>query len=114
MTVLGMESQMPRLQALALSLSGCSKKGGVTCMTCHNPHQDAGATPRATYNAQCVSCHNPSTPTHQSCPEQPAGDCVSCHMPAQDVGMPTSPKFRTHWIKVWREMQVPSASTSRP
>ena len=82
-------------------MSGCFKVGHVTCVSCHDVHQNADDTPRQVYNQRCMSCHTPGRADQKSCPPRPTGDCVSCHMPAQDVGMPTAPKFRTHWIKTW-------------
>lgn len=96
-------SQIPRMQSVALSLSRCFSVGKVTCMSCHDVHQNADDTPRKVYNQRCMSCHTPGNQAQKSCPPRPTGDCVSCHMPAQEVGMPTAPKFRTHWIKEWPE-----------
>ncbi len=96
----GMAVQLPRMQSVALSYSACFKKGGLTCVTCHNPHGDAASVTHTEYNAKCVSCHSGPAP-QRPCPVQPQGDCVNCHMPSQDVGMPTSPRFRNHWIRAW-------------
>ena len=96
------QTQLPRLQGLALSQSPCFTNSGgrLSCLTCHSPHGDAEQT-RAGYNRACTSCHTGSSPDQRQCSLAPTGDCVSCHMPAQPVGMPTGLKYRTHWIKVW-------------
>jgi hypothetical protein len=101
LTMPGMQAQLPRMQSLALSMSACFKKGGITCVSCHNPHRDAADVSTAEYNARCLSCHQPVTAAQVACPVQPHGDCVSCHMPAQEVGIPSGPRFRNHWIKAW-------------
>lgn len=96
-------SQLPRLQGAALALSACFKKsnGQLTCVTCHNPHRNAQRETNAQYNQICSSCHTPGAAEQVSCRVQPQGDCISCHMPLQEVLMPTNPRFRTHWIKLW-------------
>ncbi len=96
----GMAEQLPRMQSVAMSMSGCFKKGGLSCVTCHDPHGDARDVTQAQYNAKCASCHDGSA-GKPPCPVRPRGDCVSCHMPLQDVGLPTAPRFRNHWIKAW-------------
>jgi hypothetical protein len=95
-------SQLPRLQGLALSQSLCFTNSGgkLSCITCHDPH-DQTPPARSVYNSKCVSCHDGAAADHRPCRIDPKGDCVSCHMPAQGVGMPFGLKYRTHWIKVW-------------
>jgi hypothetical protein len=96
-------TQLPRFQKVALDKSRCSREGHVTCMHCHDPHENADEVPRDTYNGVCRSCHAAPTPSAQrSCPVQPRGDCVSCHMPLQGIGLPNDHRFHNHWIKVWK------------
>jgi hypothetical protein len=101
----GVAAQLPRLQSVALSFSVCFRKGGVSCMTCHDPHEDADAERLVDYDRKCVSCHTPGKATHVACAAQRTSDCVSCHMPEQDINMPGQVRFRNHWIKVWPAMQ---------
>lgn len=95
-------SQLPRLQGLALSQSLCftNSEGRLSCLTCHDPH-DQSPKPESYYNGKCMSCHSGASPEQHACRVEPRGDCVSCHMPAQPVGMPFGLRYRTHWIKVW-------------
>lgn len=95
-------SQLPRLQGLALSQSPCFTNSGgrLSCITCHDPH-DQTPRPVSFYNAKCVSCHGGASLDQPACRVEPQGNCVSCHMPAQKVRMPFGLSYRTHWIKVW-------------
>jgi len=96
------KSQLPRLQGLALSQSRCftQSKGELSCLTCHDVH-DQTPRPLSFHNARCISCHDAASADHPACPKAPTGNCVSCHMPAQTVGMPFDLRYRNHWIKVW-------------
>lgn len=66
--------------AYRLRQSLCYIKGGITCSTCHDPHQPLKKDPRlAGVVSICLGCHQRHTPSN---------DCVRCHMPsrrAQDV-----------------------------
>jgi hypothetical protein len=66
--------------AYRLRQSLCYIKGGITCSTCHDPHQPLKKDPRlANVVSICLSCHTRHTASN---------DCVRCHMPprrAQDV-----------------------------
>ncbi|HEU4754872.1 MAG TPA: multiheme c-type cytochrome [Armatimonadota bacterium] len=94
--------QLPRLQGLALAQSLCftNSNGKLSCITCHDPH-DQKPQSRGSYNSKCMSCHSGTSVEQRACPIEPQGDCVSCHMPAQPVGMPFNIKYANHWIKVW-------------
>jgi tetratricopeptide (TPR) repeat protein len=75
-------------QAYRLRKSGCFLKSQMTCITCHNPHQELiGAKATGHYVAICVGCH---TKAHAS--GEPVGrpevarastekpNCLTCHM----------------------------------
>jgi predicted CXXCH cytochrome family protein len=66
--------------AYRLRQSPCYIKGGITCSTCHDPHQPLKKDPRlASVVSICLGCHERHTASN---------DCVRCHMPArrtQDV-----------------------------
>jgi len=63
-----------------LSQSKCFIKGGITCISCHDPHQPLDKDPRlANVTGVCLQCHK----RHND-----SNECVSCHMPqrrTQDV-----------------------------
>ncbi|MGA8810029.1 MAG: cytochrome c3 family protein [Thermoanaerobaculia bacterium] len=66
--------------AYRLRQSLCYIKGGITCSTCHDPHQPLKKDPRlANIVSICLGCHTRHTASN---------DCVRCHMSprrAQDV-----------------------------
>ncbi len=85
-------------QARALSLSECFVQSGAgfSCLSCHDPHQDAAASdPR--YERTCLSCHALGTGPAAPCPVNQRSNCVGCHMPKVVRGdLP----LLDHWIRV--------------
>lgn len=72
--------------AYRLRQSLCFVKGGITCISCHDPHQPLKKDPRlANVTSVCLGCHG----RHESkAANIAADDCVACHMPrrrTQDV-----------------------------
>jgi predicted CXXCH cytochrome family protein len=66
--------------AYRLRQSLCFIKGGITCISCHDPHQPLAKDKRlANVTSVCLGCHERHTSND---------DCTSCHMPrrrTQDV-----------------------------
>jgi predicted CXXCH cytochrome family protein len=66
--------------AYRLRQSACYIKGGITCTSCHDPHQPLKKDARlANVVSVCLGCHQRHTESN---------DCVRCHMPSrrtQDV-----------------------------
>lgn len=75
---------------------------GLRCVSCHNPHAEAGAQNRSRYNRICGDCHRPDKPQQIACTEPMAArqerqnDCVACHMPAVKAGNIDLPHTATH------------------
>jgi predicted CXXCH cytochrome family protein len=73
--------------------SSCFRKGGATCVSCHDPHhQDAASNPTSLLflgdpNRMCTQCHaefkNAATLRQHTrhLPGSEGSQCVSCHMP---------------------------------
>ncbi len=102
-----------RYQASSFVLSRCytESASGFSCVTCHNPHQNA-ETSSAFYESRCVTCHpaarspGPSPPagshrTGAPCPVNPAKGCLTCHMPRVKDAVPRT-EFTDHRIRVHR------------
>jgi hypothetical protein len=69
------------VEALALSLCKRRSGDGLSCITCHDPHVQPGASGKASYyRARCIGCHTPLARNHH--PDQQ--DCTTCHMPRSD------------------------------
>jgi hypothetical protein len=100
-----------RFQAYGLMKSRCFVDGGrsLSCITCHNPHTDAGTNPRP-YEAVCLSCHSAAKRSAavggavagRVCPVNRATGCIGCHMPKRAVfvtnNVPT--QMADHYIHV--------------
>ncbi len=90
------DARNARDQTLRLAASKCflRSNGRLTCLTCHNPHQELERD-GAAYDARCRTCH--ANPAHR----QPvaAQACVSCHMP--EVAAGPYLKFANHRIAVY-------------
>ena len=103
-----------RFQALTMPRSRCytESAGGLSCLTCHDPHKDAETDP-AYYESRCLACHSSTTadpPRHAAlppgrakvpCPVNPARDCLKCHMPKTE-SKPHRASFTDHQIRVHR------------
>jgi cytochrome c-type biogenesis protein CcmH/NrfG len=109
----------PRFASPSLAWSACytESDGGLSCMSCHDPHKDAEQSP-AFYEARCLACHSngspaaaPSGPPDRKfpvrppkmrpsvCPIQPARACLDCHMPKVGGIVPHA-RFTDHHIRV--------------
>ena len=50
-----------RFQPIGLAASRCFQKSGrLSCITCHDPHENAASGESSHYSAKCVSCHSAS------------------------------------------------------
>jgi hypothetical protein len=95
-------------QPYRLERSKCWNNGDsrLTCIACHNPHEQVQTEPSA-YDAVCLSCHTTAgeklaaAHPQKACPVQ-TKDCVSCHMPKVYVPEMHT-KFTDHRIRIARE-----------
>ncbi|MBE7170366.1 MAG: hypothetical protein INR73_07235 [Williamsia sp.] len=107
-------------QLQLLGMSRCYQQTGMTCMTCHNPHDEGKGTNG--YIATCMNCHRQSshalemlkeTRTQDARSGMQRPDCLDCHMPLQasktiyfsnSTGAKVIPYYlRTHRIAVYKD-----------
>jgi predicted CXXCH cytochrome family protein len=89
-------------QVPALSNSECFIQSGadVTCVDCHNPHQDSKQVAQTSVQT-CLRCHSAGVQQHASlCPVNASNGCVGCHMP---VVSRNAFHLTDHWIRVHPE-----------
>ena len=96
------EAQDPasvRFQLVGLSASACflvSKR--LTCVICHDPHQDAARTAEP-YVAICAGCHTAPAAAIAACRRNTRQNCLPCHM-QKSTPLPHL-TFTDHRIRVY-------------
>jgi mono/diheme cytochrome c family protein len=105
-----------------LAASKCFKNSQMTCLSCHNPHENE-AGKLALFSQRCITCHgggNDKNNGHEKICKLTASigpaiknNCIDCHAPEQPSKaiamllqgneMPTSATMRSHFIKIYPE-----------
>ncbi|HSR70389.1 MAG TPA: multiheme c-type cytochrome [Acidobacteriota bacterium] len=88
-------------QVTALANSDCyiQSNAGLSCLDCHNPHENA-AKGDPIYVRTCLRCHTQARPEAVLCPVNSSDGCIGCHMP-EDVQQDNF-HLTDHWIRVVR------------
>ena len=89
-----------RHQPLYLEQSRCfrASAGGLSCITCHRPHEVLQRAVPAYYRQKCLDCHRQ---IGSSCGTPAESNCVTCHMPLASANSQLG--FTNHWIGIYRE-----------
>jgi predicted CXXCH cytochrome family protein len=105
-------------QVEALSQSTCRKKSGegMSCMSCHDPHQSPTKKDRvAYYRGKCLVCHGATFGARHNANQQ---DCVECHMPTLQSSDVAHTQVTDHRIsrrpQLSRQMQDAAMQKSPP
>ncbi|MEO6218928.1 MAG: multiheme c-type cytochrome [Ginsengibacter sp.] len=99
-----------------LSLSKCFIKSNMTCITCHNTHENENGKIEL-FSKRCMTCHSEGhiklCKMTTSIGPSITQNCIDCHMPKQvsnavsvylqDSAVPTPALMRTHLIKIYPE-----------
>jgi hypothetical protein len=89
-----------RHEPVYLSQSACFRRGKLSCLTCHEPHDpmkhDSGY-----YNSKCSACHSKvNTPSPKPvCLADQSANCIDCHMPR--ISPQSFLTFTNHWIGIY-------------
>ena len=88
-----------RMAPIGLMASRCFQESkGLSCLTCHDPHENARVRSDPAYTARCLTCHSETARTKSHCARPAERDCVGCHMPAAKLGQYL--QFTDHRIRV--------------
>lgn len=86
-----------RFAPVGLMASRCFQQSHkLSCLTCHNPHENARPRSDAYYSRQCLSCH--MQPPRGNCQRARKQDCLPCHMAQTSVAPHLM--FTDHRIRV--------------
>jgi Cytochrome c554 and c-prime len=97
-----------------MALSKCFKMSSLTCISCHNVHENENGKTEI-FSQRCISCHSSShgkvCGLTASIGSSITQNCIDCHMPKQmsravsvflqGNEVPTSALMRTHYVKVY-------------
>ena len=97
-----------------MALSKCFKMSNLTCISCHNVHENENGKTQI-FSQRCISCHSSShgklCKLTSSIGSSISQNCIDCHMPKQmshavavylqGNDIPTSALMRTHYIKIY-------------
>ncbi len=77
--------------------------GTLSCVTCHDPHEDVRRNEPRYYRARCMACHDASyRPPSKLCRAGSEDtDCAECHMPEVQVSPHLG--FKNHWIGIYAD-----------
>jgi hypothetical protein len=99
-----------------MASSKCFRQSEMTCLTCHNPHENETGKLEL-FSQHCMSCHNQAhgnfCKAAQKIGASITKNCIDCHMPEQPSksimvllqggGLPVSATMRSHFISIYPE-----------
>jgi tetratricopeptide (TPR) repeat protein len=92
-----------RSPGVTLTLSRCytESDGGMSCLTCHDPHSDDNQ-PVSFFEGKCLGCHGPTATARKSCPVNASKGCLECHMPKVPVAV-LHTSLTDHYIRAHKK-----------
>ena len=95
-----------RFPPVGLQASACfvMSAEAITCLTCHDPHEEMRRGDDAYYNDRCLACHGIHSTAQ--CPVNASDGCIGCHMPKATPDPFLT--FTDHWIRVRSKPVLPA------
>jgi hypothetical protein len=88
-----------RFAPIGLLASRCFQaSGSLSCLTCHNPHEDARPAADPSYTQACLNCHQGTTTPIRKCRRVTKQNCVPCHM--GQAALDPYLRFTNHRIRI--------------
>jgi hypothetical protein len=100
----------------SMILSKCYRSSGrrLSCITCHDPHQQPSRDEAVAYfDGKCAACHTDRSckvPLNVRQQQKPPNDCVGCHMPKRDIGVIMHSSATSHRIMARADEPFPEAA----
>ena len=97
-------------------LSKCYRQDGgrLSCITCHNPHEQPSRSEIPVYyRARCLACHKSYScklPLVRRLTRTPADDCTVCHMPKQNLKLISHASLTNHRIITYEGERYPESA----
>jgi tetratricopeptide (TPR) repeat protein len=98
---------------LSMKLSKCyrASNGRLSCLSCHDPHQQpTGAEAPGYFRQRCLTCHA-AKDCKQSLQirleQQPHDNCIGCHMPKRNIQQISHSALTNHRIPVRADEALP-------
>ncbi len=98
---------------VSMKVSKCyrASSGKLSCLTCHDPHQEPDAAHAPSYfREKCLTCHTPANcrlRLETRLAQQPPDNCIGCHMPKRALNQISHSALTNHRIPARPDEQVP-------
>ncbi|MGH9639812.1 MAG: multiheme c-type cytochrome, partial [Bryobacteraceae bacterium] len=89
-----------RMQPIGLLASRCFQiSHKISCITCHNPHENPAPRTDMSYTRKCLACHADDPAPVKLCRRKEGENCLPCHMKQAFLGPYL--RFTDHRIRVY-------------
>jgi hypothetical protein len=89
-----------RFAPIGLLASRCFQRtGSLSCLTCHDPHENARPRSDMAYSDKCLACHSNDAKPVRACRRRVKENCLPCHM--QQASLGPYLRFTDHRIRIY-------------